>query len=53
MKAVGPDDFQPRIGMKQRYGLVANPFAHGLEQGNGELVANKNCYFRKIRVMSL
>lgn len=53
MKAVGPDDFQPRIGMKQRYGLVANPFAHGLEQGNGELVANKNVYFRKLAVRSL
>lgn len=53
MKATGPEDFQPRIGMKTRYGMVANPFAHGLERGEGQLMANKNCYYRKLAVRSL
>lgn len=30
MKATGPDDFQPRIGFKSRYGLVSNPFGASL-----------------------
>ena len=29
VRAVGEDDFQPRIGFKTRYGMVANPFAGG------------------------
>lgn len=53
MKATGPDDFTPRIGMKTRYGMVANPFAHGLSQGNGALVANQNVYYRKFAAKSL
>jgi hypothetical protein len=27
VRAVGQDTFQPKIGFKTRYGLVANPFA--------------------------
>ena len=29
VRAVGQDTFQPRIGFKTRYGMVANPFAEG------------------------
>ena len=29
VRAVGEEDFQPRIGFKTRYGMVANPFAGG------------------------
>ena len=29
VRAVGENDFQPRIGFKTRYGMVANPFAGG------------------------
>jgi len=29
VRAVGESDFQPRIGFKTRYGMVANPFAGG------------------------
>lgn len=30
MKAIGEEDFQPRIGFKSRYGLVDNPFGASL-----------------------
>lgn len=53
MKAVGPDDFQPRLGLKTRYGLVANPFAEGLTQGSGALNANANVFYRKFCVRHL
>ena len=29
VRAVGQDTFQPKIGFKTRYGIVANPFANG------------------------
>ena len=29
VRAVGQDTFQPKIGFKTRYGMVANPFAEG------------------------
>ena len=35
VRAVGQDSFQPRIGFKTRYGMVANPFAEGANQGLG------------------
>lgn len=53
MKATGQDDFQPRIGLKTRYGIVANPFAEGLTQGQGALNANANVYYRKMAVRNL
>jgi hypothetical protein len=40
MKAQGPDDFQPRIGFKSRYGLADNPFG-------------ANTYYRKFVVKGL
>jgi hypothetical protein len=52
-KAVSPDTFQPKIGFKTRYGLVANPFAQGLVKGSGALNANSNNYFRRVRVANL
>lgn len=50
MRAVDPDSFSPRIGFKTRYGIVANPFAQGLTQGLGALVADSNVYYRKTAV---
>ena len=47
VRAVGPDTFQPKIGFKTRYGMVANPFAEGLTQGQGALTANANRYYRR------
>ena len=40
VRAVGENSFQPKIGFKTRYGLVANPFAEGLTQGLGSLRVN-------------
>jgi hypothetical protein len=52
-KAVSDETFQPKIGFKMRYGMVANPFAQGLAKGNGALNANSNNYFRRVRVTNL
>ena len=35
VRAVDQSSFQPKIGFKTRYGMVANPFAEGLNQGLG------------------
>lgn len=53
VRAVGENSFQSKIGFKTRYGLVANPFAQGLTQGNGALVVNSNVYYRRIAVANL
>jgi hypothetical protein len=37
VRAVGENSFQPKIGFKTRYGMVANPFAEGTTQGLGAL----------------
>lgn len=52
-KAVSDETFQPKIGFKMRYGMVANPFAQGLTKGNGALNANTNNYFRRVKVSNL
>ena len=53
VRAVGQDTFQPKIGFKTRYGIVANPFAEGTDQGLGRLLANKNRYYRRVKVANL
>jgi hypothetical protein len=53
VRAVGENSFQSKIGFKTRYGIVANPFAQGLTQGNGALVANSNVYYRRVAVTNL
>jgi len=53
VRAVGQDSFQPRIGFKTRYGLVANPFAEGTAQGAGALTTNANAYYRRVLVSNL
>jgi len=53
VRSVGQDTFQPRIGFKTRYGLIANPFAEGLNQGLGRLVPNSNVYYRRVQVQNL
>ena len=52
VRAVGQDTFQPKIGFKTRYGMVANPFA--TSAGDGALAfANKNIYYRRIAITNL
>jgi hypothetical protein len=54
VRAVGQDTFQPKIGFKTRYGLVANPFAEGPAHSNtGRITANSNRYYRRVSVANL
>jgi hypothetical protein len=53
VRAVGENTFQPKIGFKTRYGLVANPFAEGLDQGLGRLQVNSNRYYRRVAIKNL
>jgi hypothetical protein len=53
VRAVDQTSFQPKIGFKTRYGMVANPFAEGLVKGAGELALSTNKYYRRIIVNNL
>jgi hypothetical protein len=54
VRAVGENTFQPKIGFKTRYGMVANPFAKGATAGNGSIsFADKNVYYRLVNVSNL
>jgi len=53
VRAVDTNTFQPKIGFKTRYGLVANPFAEGTTQGNGALTATSNNYYRGFKISNL
>jgi hypothetical protein len=56
VRAVSQDTFQPKIGFKTRYGMVANPFAKGRTQitGNSDgLDAATNVYYRLFSVKNL
>ena len=53
VRAVGENTFQPKIGFKTRYGMVANPFAEGTDAGLGRLKGNANRYYRRVTVKNL
>jgi len=53
VRAVDQYTFQPKIGFKTRYGMVANPFATGLTTGNGALNSRSNVYYRIFQVRNL
>jgi hypothetical protein len=56
VRAVDQFTFQPKIGFKTRYGMVANPFAEGVYNsatGNGRLVTRSNVYYRIFQVANL
>ena len=55
VRAIDPDTFQPKIGFKTRYGMIANPF---VTQANGTtdadtFTAARNQYYRKVKVTNL
>ena len=55
VRAIDPTDFQPKIGLKTRYGMVANPF---VTQANGTtdadtFTADRNQYYRSVKVTNL
>lgn len=45
VKALGENNFQPKIAFKTRYGMVANPFT--------SMDTHKNVYYRKFKVRNL
>ena len=53
VRAVGENTFHPKINFKTRYGMVANPFAEGLNQGLEVFTTNSNRYYRRVRVNNL
>jgi hypothetical protein len=53
VRAVGENTFQPKIGFKTRYGMVANPFAEGDNAGAGRIEQNSNKYYRRVTVANL
>ena len=55
LRSIDPNTFQPKIGFKTRYGMVANPF---VTQANGTpdqetLTASRNQYYRRVLVKNL
>ena len=53
VRAVDTNNFQPKIGFKTRYGLVANPFAQGTTQGLGGLNVLSNYYYRAFKIANI
>jgi hypothetical protein len=53
VRAVDPNTFQPKIGFKTRYGLVANPFAGNPTADSGKGADRQNPYFRTFQVTNL
>jgi len=51
-KTMGENSFQPKIGFKTRYGMVAHPFATSAADGTVS-AANKNSYYRLFAVKNL
>jgi hypothetical protein len=55
VRAIDPNTFQPKIGFKTRYGMIANPF---VTQSNGTtdgdtFTSNRNQYYRRVKVTNL
>jgi hypothetical protein len=56
VRAVDQYTFQPKIGFKTRYGMVANPFSNGAYDAfanDGKLQARRNVYYRLFGVKNL
>mgnify|MGYP000276349257 CR=1 FL=1 len=53
VRAVGENTFQPKIGFKTRYGMVANPFSKGATASDGTLEAGANVYYRRTLVSNI
>ena len=53
VRAVDQETFQPKIGFKTRYGMVANPFHTGAGASSGALTEDSNVYYRRTVVANL
>ena len=55
VRAIDPNTFQPKIGFKTRYGMIANPFvlkSDGTTDAD-TFTANRNHYYRRVKVSNL
>jgi len=55
VRAIDPNSFQPKIGFKTRYGMIANPFvvkSDGTTDGD-TFTSNRNHYYRRLKVTNL
>lgn len=55
VRAIDPNSFQPKIGFKTRYGMIANPY---VTQAAGAIdadtfTADRNQYYRRTKVLNL
>jgi hypothetical protein len=55
VRAIDPDTFQPKIGFKTRYGMIANPYVvDGSGNTDGDtFTADRNQYYRAVKVSNL
>ncbi len=55
VRAVDPNTFQPKIGFKTRYGMIANPYVVKSDGTNDadSFTAGRNQYYRKTKVLNL
>lgn len=53
VRAVDQDTFQPKIGFKTRYGMVANPFSKGATASDGSMEEDSNVYYRRSVISNL
>ena len=55
VRAVGENTFQPKIGFKTRYGMVANPFAGGPRDAStaAQSHATGNQYYRLFKITNI
>jgi hypothetical protein len=57
VRAIDPNSFQPKIGFKTRYGLIANPYvtsSDSLSDSDADnFTSGRNQYYRKTRVINL
>jgi hypothetical protein len=53
VRSVGENTFQPKIGFKTRYGMVANPFSESMDLSTAGTATSGNVYYRMFRVDNL
>jgi hypothetical protein len=55
VRAVDPNSFQPKIGFKTRYGMIANPYVlnAGGSADQDAFTSQRNQYYRLSKVVNL
>jgi len=55
VRAIDPSTFQPKIGFKTRYGMIANPFVLASDGSTDadNFTADRNQYYRSVKVTNL